>query len=201
MCYCLRIVPIENKPSGSVRNSEKLKANKFSVKCFNCGKNGHISRFYKSKRIQNESSDVDNAMIVIAFNVELMDTNKTMDSSAIKHMCTERKAFTNLDKDKQSTIYTAMKYFTKSIGVAEIILKSYPARLNKHEKKFSETEVVRTLCVPDLRNNLLSVTKITNNGYPVTFRKHHAMLNRSDGSVALTTKKCNNLYIINDKQE
>jgi len=53
---------------------------------------------------------------------------------------------------------------------------------------------------PGLRNNLLSVAKITDNEYTVTFRKHHATVNRSNGSIALTTK-CNDLYIINDKPE
>jgi len=52
-----------------------------------------------------------------------------------------------------------------------------------------------------LRNNLLSVAKITDNGYTVTFRKHHARVNRSDDSVALTATKCNDLYIVNDRQE
>jgi len=55
------------------------------------------------------------------------------------------------------------------------------------------------LCVRSL-NNFLSVAKITDNGYTVTFRKHHATV-RSDGSVAFTATKCNDMYIVNNKQE
>jgi len=123
----------KTQAGGSAHNSEKVNVNKFSGKCFNCGKNSHISRFCKSKRRQNESSDVNDAMIAIACNAELMNNNKmwVMDSGATKYMCTKQKALTNLNKDRQSTIYTAVKYSTKSIGVSEVILN---ARLNKHEK-------------------------------------------------------------------
>jgi len=33
------------------------------------------------------------------------------------------------------------------------------------------------------------------------FRKYHATVNRSDGSVAFTATKYNDLYIVNNKQE
>jgi len=33
------------------------------------------------------------------------------------------------------------------------------------------------------------------------FRKYHATVNKSDGAVALTATKCNDLYIVNDRQE
>jgi len=46
-----------------------------------------------------------------------------------------------------------------------------------------------TLYISGLRNNLLSVAKITDNGYTVMFRKHHVTVNRFDGSVALTVTK------------
>jgi len=83
-------------------------------------------------------------MIAIACNAELMNNNRTwvIDSSATKHTCNERKAFTNLDKDKQSTLYTATKYSRKSINTGEVLLN---ARLHK-DKKSNEIEkhVTRT---------------------------------------------------------
>jgi len=110
--------------------------------------------------------------------------------------CTEQIAFTNFNKDRQSTIYTAVKYSTKSIGAGEVILN---AKLNKHEK--NPVKLKDTLCVPGLRNNLLSVAKITDNGYTVTFRRHYATVNRPNCSVALVATKCNDLYIVNNRQE
>jgi len=108
-----------------------------------------------------------------------------MDSGATKHMCTKQKAYMNLNKDRKSTVYSAAKYLIKSIDAGKVILN---ARLNKHEK--NSVKLKDTLCVPGLRNNLLSVTKITDKGYTVTFRKHHATVNRSVGSVTLTVTKC-----------
>jgi len=72
-------------------------------------------------------------MIAIACNTKLINNNKTwvMDSGATKHMCTERKGFMNLDQNKQSTVYIAMKYSTKSIDTGKVILN---VRLNKREK-------------------------------------------------------------------
>jgi len=111
-------------------------------------------------------------------------------------MCNEQKAFTNLDKDKQSIVYTTVKYSTKSIGIGEVVLN---AKLNKKEK--NSMKLKDTLCVPCLRNNLLSVAKVRNNGYTITFKKHQAMVNRSDGLVALTATKYNDLYVVNYKEE
>jgi len=68
-----------------------------------------------------------------------------MDSGATKHMYTERKAFTNLNKNNQPYILprNILKYSqSKSIGAGEVILH---ARLNKHEK--NPVKLKDTLCV------------------------------------------------------
>jgi len=82
------------------------------------------------------------------------------------------------------------------IGAGEVILK---ASLNKHEK--NPVKLKGMLCEQSLRHNLLSVAKITDNGYTVTFRKHHATDNRSDDSIAFTATKYKDLYIVNDREE
>jgi len=47
-------------------------------------------------------------------------------------MCNEGKAFTILDKDKQSTVYTVAEHSVKSIGSGEVVVN---VRLNKNEKE------------------------------------------------------------------
>jgi len=59
-------------------------------------------------------------------------------------------------------VYTAAKYSTKSIGTGEIILN---AKLNKNEK--NPVKLKNTLCVSNLRNNISSVARVTDNGYIV----------------------------------
>jgi len=73
-----------------------------------------------------------------------------------------------LDKEKQSTVYTAAKHSTKSMGTGEIVLNP---RLNKDEQ--NSMKLKNTLCVPGLRNNPLFVARIIDNGYTVTFKKYH----------------------------
>lgn len=46
-------------------------------------------------------------------------------------MCNEGKEFTILDKDEQSTVYTAAKHFIKSIDSVEVVVN---VRLNRNEK-------------------------------------------------------------------
>lgn len=50
--------------------------------------------------------------------------------------------------------------------------------------------------VPSFRNNLMSVSSITDNGYSVTFHKEHAVVKRKDGSIALTAKRQDGLYVV-----
>lgn len=52
-----------------------------------------------------------------------------------------------------------------------------------------------TLYVPDLRTNLISVSKITDKGYQVTFNKNGAeVISEADGSVALVARRVDALY-------
>lgn len=55
--------------------------------------------------------------------------------------------------------------------------------------------------VPELRNNLLSVSSVTDKGYTVKFEKNRATVHRKDGSIALTATKHNHLYVIDEKAE
>jgi len=53
-----------------------------------------------------------------------------------------------------------------------------------------------TMHVPALRNNLVSVSTIIDNGYTVVFDKYRARIKRKDGSIALTATKKNQLYVV-----
>jgi len=130
-------------------------------------------------------------MIAMACNAEVTNNNRTwvIDNGTTKHMSNEQKAFTNLDKDKQSTMHTDAKHSTKSIGSGEGVLN---ARLSKDEK--NPVKLKDTLFVTDLRNNLLSVEKITDNGYTITFKKYHAMM-RLIGPTARSLLTGQNLMI------
>jgi len=52
------------------------------------------------------------------------------------------------------------------------------------------------LYVPDLRNNLISVSAITSHDYSVTFEKENAVVSRADGSTVLIARK-DRMYVVN----
>lgn len=55
-----------------------------------------------------------------------------------------------------------------------------------------------TLHVPDLRNNLMSVAKITDAGNSVTFTRERAAIKNNLGEEILVTHRKRNLYLLNE---
>jgi len=58
------------------------------------------------------------------------------------------------------------------------------------------------ILVPGFRNNLLSVSRMTDNNYTVIFRKESATVERPDGSIAMIARRQGKLYLVDsDDQE
>lgn len=176
----------------------KANVNKFSGKCFNCGKSGHISRFCKVKPKRSELNNATDAMIAIACNTEVINESNTwyLDSGATKHMCNDERLFATIKNDEKLRVYTAAEHFVESGGIGDVKLDAKSNRQITNPVKLKNA-----LCVPELRNNLLSVSSITDNGYTVEFRKDRATVNRKDGSVVFTASKHDQLYVVNEKKE
>lgn len=58
-----------------------------------------------------------------------------------------------------------------------------------------------TVLVPRFRSNLLSVSRIIDNDYTVTFKKRHAFMYRNNDSTALVVKRKGNLYIVDEAEQ
>ena len=170
---------------------------RFNGKCFSCGKIGHKSQFRRSKE-RNESNQVSDALTVIACNVEHIEKSNAwyLDSGATRHMCNNAQNFENLMSNEKLRVYTAAESFVESKSIGTVALN---IQLENDISK--KVELKDTLYVPDLRNNLLSVSCVTNNDYSVTFHKNHATINRQDGSIVLKAFKQGQLYIVNETKE
>jgi hypothetical protein len=107
-----------------------------------------------------------------------------LDSGATSHMCNDEQRFAILNKNKQSKVYTAAEPIMETNGTGDVNLDT---KLNK--RVTNSIKLKDVLCVPSLRNNLLSISSVTNKSYTVTFEKDRATINRKDGSVALTAIK------------
>lgn len=137
-------------------------------------------------------------MTVVACNAEIVDKSKTwyLDSGASKHMCNDKRIFTTMNNNEKLRVYTAAEHYVESKSIGDVNLS---AKIN--QRLTNSVKLRDTLYVPELRNNLLSVSSVTNNGYTVTFRKNGATINQKDGSVVLTATKRNQLYVVNEKRE
>jgi len=178
----------DKKSNGSAKNDNKKK---FQGKCFKCKKKGHMSKDCKSKK--DESKNVGDAMTAIACNTGIIEKSNSwlLDSGASRHMCNVEQRFENLNVDEQFKIFTAADQSINSLGCGDVKIN---AKINGNSTNL--VQLKDALHVPNLRNNLLSVSSITDHGYTVTFRQNDAIVNRQDGSVALKAIKRNNLYVV-----
>jgi len=67
-------------------------------------------------------------------------------------------------------------------------------KLNLRANGRDSIKIQNTLCVPELRNNLLSVLSIMDKDSLVIFQKNQAFIKGKDDSTILTATKRNQLY-------
>jgi len=185
----------QSRPNWKGTNT-KTNFRKFDGKCYNCDKIGHRSRDCRSKKKSDKAANSDNVLTAIACNAELARKSESwcLDSGATSHMCNDKQKFEVIDKDEQSRVYTAAEHYVKSIGKGNASLN---LKINQRENKIIKLENV--LYVPELRNNLLSVSTITKRGYDVIFNENRAFIKRKNGSTILTATKRDELYIVDEE--
>lgn len=55
-------------------------------------------------------------------------------------------------------------------------------------------------CVPDVRNNLLSMVRIIENGYKIVFEGDKGQVFKKDGMLVMNAEKHGRLYIVNTRE-
>lgn len=80
--------------------------------------------------------------------------------------------------------YTATEQSVKSTGSGEIKLN-----VKLHGNATNRIKLSDTMLVPDFRNNLLSVSQITDKNYAMTFYKDCAKVKRPDNTLAMIAKR------------
>ena len=197
-----RAVKISNIDEGNAlftKNRARSNPRKFFGKCFVCGKFGHKSQDCTTKTSQNKFDNVYecDAMTAIACNAEVARKQNTwyLDKGATRHMCNDRQMFTNIDTRQKTKVYTASDDFVESLGMGDIILKAKVGQNNNPVK------LKNVLFVPDLRNNLISIPSVTENGYEVKFDKNSACVKRNDGSTVVFAPKSYQLYALDGESE
>ncbi|CAK9827482.1 Retrovirus-related Pol polyprotein from transposon TNT 1-94 [Anthophora retusa] len=179
-------------------NIEKKKEKPFQsktdgqFKCYRCGKPGHFAKTCRSKLPENKFETSKRAEVTMRAVTEYED-KWCLDSGASSHMCFEKEKFRNIGESRVDNLKLANNDSTsiEGIGVVEI-----------SPNKNITVKLQETLLVPGLRSNLLSVSKITDYGLEVTFRRNEAVVsNPMTGAKIMTAERDKNLYFIKENTE
>lgn len=174
-----------------------MKNCKFTGKCYKCNKIGHKSAECKSKPKHYVGNNVKDAMFACAqYTGPQESTQWCLDSGATSHMCHDKRKFSELDTRNKCDVHTATEHFVESRGIGDVKVK-----VQLKDSRLNDIKLKDTLLVPRFRNNLLSVSRMTDNGYTVIFKKDCAFVNRHDGSTALIAKRQGQLYIVDEAKQ
>jgi len=108
-------------------------------------------------------------------------------------MCNNKQRFSKLDENVHGDVYIAAEHSIKSHGVGEIQMD-----IKLNNRVSNNIKLQNAIYVPNLRNNLVSVSSITEKEYTVTFRKSNATINHPNDSVVATAIRDGQLYMIRE---
>lgn len=184
---------LQKKPKDSNENSSN---GTFKYKCHKCKLVGHKAIDCKSQKKEPEVAQNTTDTTMFTSQANLVSTTATskwcLDSGATSHFCYEARKFDINMCVKDEKLNLANKDSTKIRGQGT-------ARLNTNVYGESRSICLEnTQLVPDLRMNLLSVSKITEHGFDVIFDREKGLVLDQDGNVKLIANKINGLYVVED---
>ncbi|KAM8702489.1 hypothetical protein ACLKA7_001820 [Drosophila subpalustris] len=116
-----------------------------------------------------------------------------IDSGATSHMCSQKERFENVSAAKCPQLKLANGESTDIEGCGLVPFKP--------SNKYS-ANLVNTPYVPELQENLLSVSKICDHGFNTLFKKDRAeILRGSNGQIVFTAKRKQDLYHVEESGE
>lgn len=157
-----QVCAIKNKKSNFNKNASNLNSNQSrnkDVKCFQCGKKGHIKSQCFSK---NKVNNVNSAMLVVNSCMNDQERNEwILDSGASSHVCGHKELFTGMKEYNSSVVLASGDKFQVS-GIGEVEVKFFG-------KFYTLMDV---LYIPDMKSNFLSISKMAEKGYSIIFTKN-----------------------------
>ncbi|UYV73950.1 hypothetical protein LAZ67_11001568 [Cordylochernes scorpioides] len=167
-------------------------------KCYRCGKIGHIAtncrgmkqtttRNRNNQHYQRKVNKSDN--FLAALNLTSDEDSKLLDSGATNHVCRNKDWFVDLREVSSDPIMTASGT-TEAKGYGHIFLQT------SIHNEIIEIKLNNVLYVPNVRRNLLSVSKIEENGNRVTFRNMVARVFNPENRIIAEATNINGLYIV-----
>lgn len=168
----------------------------FKFRCHRCRQIGHKAIDCKKNANLPVAKNAENTDVSLYTEAVYRATKKKensvwcLDSGASSHLCKSRELFIDIDNHGKGTLNLANDTCTEITGQGTVFLVSNMHGMSKTIK------INNALLVPDLRTNLLSVSKITDEGFNVLFTSKSAEVIDTEGNVAIMAKRIDDLYFI-----
>lgn len=181
--------------------------NKKNVKCYECGRIGHIKRncrvFLQKRKYSSDnanvacSEDADTIACTFVADTALScfsaNNRWIIDSGASQHMTNDRNCFSDFETvsaEQTVEIGDGRSLNTCGVGTVNLILSSPNSRI-------SRCVLEKVLFVPDLSCNLFSVSKVTEKGKSVIFNAEGCKIFDDKKTFLADGTKIGKLYYLN----
>jgi len=193
----------ERESRNSVHDKSDEKGEKhFKYKCHRCRKPGHEAAECRTQLSGNTANKTEDVSLVASTTRIVKDALNTdnaelsnkwcLDSGCSTHLCKEEDIFT------RRLAVTDGKVNLANDSSAEVKAKGDVSITTRTGGRLKDVTINDALLVPDLRLNLLSVSKITDRGYTVTFDKFTGKVIDKAGNTALIAERIDNLYFLRE---
>lgn len=191
-------------------NKNGNKKNKETRTCYHCGKPGHLKsdcRKLKSEKASTEhkgsKANVLNSdqskkgeqfsfvMREGAHKATNISANWLVDSGASSHMTNNKEFFTELKSTTQRIDLAGEGHTVPATGIGSGIIKCQLS-----DGSSTEVRLRDVLYVPQLDGGLLSVSKMRQYGFKVTFDEDGCTIRSRDGKIAAQAAEKNNLFAL-----
>lgn len=168
----------------------KSQPNEFKFMCRICKRKGHKAADCPNKKKCHQQQNQQQAGAATALITGKTENKWCLDSGCSIHMCKDKKMFQRLDESELEGVQLASNDSIPILGQGTVALNA----LNDHGVRKLALE--ETLFVPDLRINLMSVGKIVDKGFTVTFEKRGATAYAENGEILLTADRIGDLFYL-----
>jgi len=188
------------------RSSQReIKENKQAkIVCFKCHKLGHKANECRTKSLPAEqnASKTQEVSLLITRGLAVTESTRRwcLDSlhfsyGSTSHMCGISDGFEKMERPERGCVNLASdaSATVNGVGSLKLTLQGNDGDITVRLKDI--------LYVPDLRIDLLSVSKITDNGYHIIFTREKAVVLDNEENVILTAERKDDLYFISESAE
>ena len=168
------------------------------IRCYVCKRPGHKKsecRYNKSKGNTAQCASKDICLNTSTCQIVEKNRDWCLDSGATVHLCNNEQTFCEVTDSSRGVLNLANHLTSEITGKGKV---RFTAKNPDSVKNVMIEDVSRA---PDLRTSLMSVAKITDRDYEVTFRKDGATVVNPSGNVELHADRIGDLYYIREHDE